>query len=136
MSTIYKKIDDKTVSIFIPMKIKKRGGAAMVILPNGVRKNDSYNYDQKLINAIAKAYKWQQTLKMDNNLTITELAAREKVGLSYFRKITRLNYLSPYIIVSILEGKQPRNLKLQDFMDKPIPDLWQEQKEMFGFNSS
>ena len=133
MNAIYKQVDDETISIFIPMQIKKRGGSAMVILPKGARTTDSTDYNQKLINALAKAYKWQQLLKKDSRLTITALAEKEKIGLSYFRKITRLNYLSPDIVVSILEGRQPRDLRLQDFIDKPIPDLWQEQKESFGF---
>ena len=72
-------------------------------------------------------------LRKDNCLTLAHLADKENIAISYFSKILRLNYVDPDIIISILDGKQPRNLKLQDFMTKPIPHLWQEQKEIFGF---
>lgn len=72
-------------------------------------------------------------LKQDTRLTLAHLADKENVAISYFSKILRLNYVAPDIITAILEGKQPRDLKLQDFMTKPIPHLWQEQKEMFWF---
>ena len=133
METVYKQVDDETISIFVPMKIKKRGGAAMVILPKGSRASNSLDYNQKLINALAKAYKWQQMLKNDSRLTITALAEKEKVRPDYVSRFLRLNLLAPDIVIDILEGKQPRDLRLQDLMTKPIPDLWQEQKEVFGF---
>ncbi|MEM7617130.1 MAG: hypothetical protein AAF195_01975 [Pseudomonadota bacterium] len=133
MQVQYQQIDDETISIFIPVQIKKRGGAAMIILPKNTTKNNTTNYDDKLTNAFAKAYKWQQILKNDKNMTIAHLADKENVAPSYCSKILRLNYVAPDIISAILNGKQPRSLKLQDFMIKPIPHLWQEQKEMFGF---
>ncbi len=47
-------------------------------------------------------------------------------------KVFNLNFLSPKIVERILEGTQPRSLKLQD-MFSGIPDLWQEQEENWGF---
>ena len=133
MQAQYKQINDETINIFIPVQVKKRGGSAMVILPKNATANNATNYDDKLINAFAKAYKWQQILKNDKRMTVAHLADKENVAVSYFSKILRLNYVAPDIISAILDGKQPRSLKLQDFMTKPIPNLWQEQKEMLGF---
>jgi len=36
-------------------------------------------------------------------------------------------------VAATVESSQPRDLKLQDFMGKAIPDLWQEQRAIFGF---
>ncbi|MCP4393005.1 MAG: hypothetical protein GY804_01865 [Alphaproteobacteria bacterium] len=101
----------------VPMKIKKRGGAAIVILPKGAQQN---NYDQKLISAFAKAYKWQQMLKKDSSLNIRTIAEKENVNTHYVGRMLRLNLVAPDIIKAIVEGKQPRSLKLQDFMTKPV----------------
>ena len=51
------------ISIFIPMKIKKRGGnVATIIQPQtqelSIDENPNYNY--RLINTLTKAYKLQQ----------------------------------------------------------------------------
>lgn len=47
-------------------------------------------------------------------------------------QILRLNRLAPDIKRAILDGTQPRTLTLQDF-GAPFPDLWAEQREVFGF---
>jgi len=127
-------IEENSVSIFIPMEIKKRGGAAMVILPKNVpREEANPNYDQKLINGFAKAFKWQQSLLKNSKLSIQAIAEKEGVTPTYVGRILRLNLVAPDIVADILAGKQPRDLKLQDFMCKVIPELWQEQREMFRF---
>ena len=37
------------------------------------------------------------------------------------------------LIEKILNGEQPRDLKLQDMLVGKFPLLWQEQKELWGF---
>lgn len=131
-------IEESTISIFVPMVIKRRGGGhATMILPKNVtqekREVDKLNYDHRLINAIAKAYKWQQAMLKNSQLTTYLIAEKEKVTAAYVSRTLRLNLLAPYIIKAIVDGKQPRDLMLQDLMKKVIPDLWQEQKQVFGF---
>jgi len=41
--------------------------------------------------------------------------------------------VAPSIVKDVLAGKQPENLKISDFTAKAIPDLWEEQREVFGF---
>lgn len=127
---------ESTISVFVPMRIKKRGGSAMLILPKKIsRTADKPNYDYKMINAFAKAYKWQQALTQNSRLTVSRLAERENLSGAYVGKILRLNFVAPYIVKTIMDGKQPRGLKLQDFMDNTISDLWEEQKVMFGVSN-
>jgi hypothetical protein len=45
-------------------------------------------------------------------------------------RIINLNYLSPKIKEMIIEGTQPKHLRLQDIMEG-IPVLWHEQEEGF-----
>ena len=47
---------------------------------------------------------------------------------------TGQNLIAKGVIKTIMDGKQPRGLKLQDFMDNTISDLWEEQKVMFGLD--
>lgn len=121
--------------ISVPIKINRRGGkTATMILPKNIPKDDEKpHYDQVLIKAFAKAYKWQQILSNDPNMSCSKLAAKEKVTTGYVSRILRLNQVAPDVVKAIIEGRQPRELKIQDFMNKAIPDLWEEQKHMFGF---
>ena len=61
-----KQIDENIIQIFVPMKIRKRGGTAMMIVPQGqVAKKKSF--DEKLINAFAKAYQWKTIIEDEEN---------------------------------------------------------------------
>jgi len=130
--------EENAISIFVPMAIKRRGGGhATVILPKNATSittsTDKSNYDHRLIEMITKAYKWQKAMRKNPNLSISLLAEKEKVTTAYISRTLRLNLLAPDIIKAIIEGRQPRDLMLQDLMKKAIPDLWPEQREIFGF---
>ncbi len=131
-------VEENTVSIFVPMTIKRRGGSATVILPkNAILEATSEatkpNYDYKLINAFAKAYKWQQSMKKSDRATINTIAEKENITSTYVGRILRLNLVAPDVVKAIVEGKQPRGLKLQDFMNNGVPELWHEQREVYKF---
>jgi hypothetical protein len=131
-------VEESTISIFVPMVIKRRGGGhATMILPKNApqeaREASKPNYDHRLINAFAKAYKWQHSIIKNPKLTTYAIAEKENVTPSYVSKLLRLNLVAPDIIKAIVDGKQPRDLMLQDLMKRTLPDLWQEQREMFGF---
>lgn len=124
-------------SISIPMAISKKRGNTTIILSSD---DENYqkitmpqNYNEKLVNAFAKAYKWHQMVKNREVSSLNEIAKKEKTDSAYIAKIFRLNYVAPDIIEAILNGEQPEYLKLRDFTHKSIPDLWEEQRQVFGF---
>jgi hypothetical protein len=125
---------DETINIFIPLEIKKRGGTAMVVMPKNANADDSQKYfDEKMIKSIARAHKWKIMLDEGQVVSLAQIAEKENVGSSYVSRIFNLNFLSPKIVERILNGTQPRTLKLQDIVIKEMPDLWQEQEERWGF---
>lgn len=71
-----KVIDEKTLSVFVPMEIKKRGGAAMVILPKNIDTDIVVSesvYDERMMTAFSKAYKWQMMLKSGKTGSLAEI---------------------------------------------------------------
>lgn len=88
--------------------------------------------DQKLINALALAFKWKELME-EKHLNIKELAKRENFNRSYMARLLRLTLLAPTIINSIIDGKQPRNLKIENFTREEIPHLWSDQLKKYGF---
>lgn len=128
--------DEQTLSVFVPMEIKKKGGAAQIILPKNVEAGAEVGtrvYDPKMMTAFAKAYKWKMMLKSGKVRSLADICKKENISTSYSSRIYRLNFVAPKIVEAIVNGTQPRTLLLQDFMGKPIPDLWEEQLEAFGF---
>ncbi len=129
-------IEQATINIFIPLDIKKRGGTAMIITPQGIesrREDVPRNFDSKLLKSIAKAHKWKSMLETNNVSSLADIARKEKLTTGYVSKVFNLNFLSPKIVDRILEGTEPRTLRLQDIVTNEIPDLWQEQEEAWGF---
>lgn len=124
------------VSIFVPMTIKKRGGRGSVSIITPQNKLSSIeekpSHDFRLINALAKAYRLQQKMDKNPDQTISSLAREEGLTHGYLGRILRLNLLAPNIVEGILEGRQPKGLKVIDFLRKEVPLLWEEQKEKFG----
>jgi hypothetical protein len=126
--------NDQTINIFVPFIIKKRGGSAMIIIPKNIKKEElPTSFDEKMIKAFAKAYKWKRILDDGKVTSLSAIAAAENITSAYVSRVFNLNFISPKIVETIINGKQPRTLKLQDLLYGDIPLLWQEQEEKWGF---
>jgi hypothetical protein len=123
---------DGEVSIFMPLKLKKRGGRKMILAPQGVQPaSEDSSVDLTLLKALVKAHLWQRQLKSGKCSGMKELCERYDVTAKYVQLILRLNFLAPKLKEAILFGEQPRHLKLSDLMNN-VPVLWSEQQEVFG----
>lgn len=126
--------NDQTINIFVPFIIKKRGGSAMIIIPKNIKKEQlPTSFDEKMIKAFAKAYKWKNMLEEGKIGSLSQIALQENISGPYVSRVFNLNLISPKIVETIINGKQPRTLKLQDLLYGDIPLLWQEQEEKWGF---
>ena len=128
-----RQIDENIIQIFVPLQIRKRGGAAMLILPQG--QSQAKNFDDKLLKAFAKAYQLKTIIEDGDNKinSLSDIARDEEISNSHATKVYRLNFISPKIVEAIVNGTAPRELRLQDIFAKKAPEIWQEQEEMWGF---
>lgn len=90
--------------------------------------------DEILLNALVKAHNWRDKLE-NSNMSLRELARKEKVAHVYISKMMKLTYLAPDIIDAIIVGTQPQSLKISDLLKSPIPASWSEQRTKYGFSS-
>ncbi|WP_264378251.1 MULTISPECIES: recombinase family protein [unclassified Wolbachia] len=105
---------------FIP--IKKKGKKCTVIEPEGKTNN-------ALLKAVVRAHSWKRQLEAGKYASVKELSVKINIGTRRVQQILRLNYLAPKIKEDIVNGRQPRDLKLVDLRE--IPMLWSEQLEKF-----
>jgi hypothetical protein len=119
-------LDEKTISIFIPVEVKKRSGSSQLIMPKHIApEHANKNYDDTLIKAFAKAYKWKLMLESGEAHNLADISRKEKLNVSYVSKLFRLNFVSPKIVEDIINGDQPRDLQLQDFMGRSkVSEIW------------
>jgi hypothetical protein len=116
-------IPDK-VTLHVPFRIVKRGGRKEMQLPEGVKQ--PRRTDNKLVKALARAFRWKRMLESGEFATIAELAEREGIAPSYMTRVLRLSLLAPDIVEAILDGKQGPEVTLTRVME-PFPIEWTAQ---------
>ncbi|MBT9291816.1 hypothetical protein [Prosthecodimorpha staleyi] len=120
-----------TITISIPIKMRKRGGRKLVLAPDGADWAPAGpKVDNVLVKAIARAFRWRKLLETGAYATIDELATAERINPSYVSRLLRLTLLAPEIVVSVLDGWQPAAMQLDDLL-APFPVEWEAQKLSF-----
>ena len=122
--------DGETLVIRVPMKFKKRGGRRVIIVPEGLSgaRASKSPTQEPLINALARAFHWQERIDNGKYASVTEHAEALDVDRSYVGRIIRRTLLDPDIVEGIVRGEEPSGLSLERLV-KGMPVLWEEQRE-------
>lgn len=89
----------------------------------------------RLVSLIDEARKAQSYIETHFGKPPAELAAMLRRDQNYLKKILKLNYLAPDILMAIREGTQPRHLTRRHLTDVTLPLDWVLQRELLGFPS-
>jgi hypothetical protein len=120
--------DRRTLTVRVPLAIKKRGGRKLVIAPDGQPwKPPRARIDNTMVKAIARAQRWKRLLEGGDYSSVAELAAAEKINESYVCRVLRLTLLAPEIIEAVLDGRQPTKLQIEVLL-RPFPAEWCKQR--------
>jgi hypothetical protein len=114
--------DGRTVTVRVPIAIRRRGGRKLVLAPGGaeVTVPITRHVDNAMVKAIARAFRWRDMLESGEYATIREIAAAEKINETYVGRVLRLTLLAPDLVEVILGGRQPAGLQL-DRLLTPSP---------------
>jgi hypothetical protein len=128
------KSDGRTITVRVPISIRKRGGRKVVLAPDGTqmssRKLFCQQVDNAMVKAIARAFRWREMLENGTYATIKEIAEGEKIAETYVGRILRLNLLAPDVVELILAGRQPPQITLPAMMQS-FPAEWSGQRRVF-----
>jgi hypothetical protein len=122
--------DARTVTVRVPISIRRRGGRKLVLAPDGTNVTTapvSRHIDNAMVKAIARAFRWRDQLENGTHATIAEIAAAEKINETYVGRVLRLTLLAPDIVEAILNGRQPADVTLVVLM-KPFAVEWTKQR--------
>lgn len=126
-------VHENIISIKIPMDVKRKSGRKLIMTPTGHHNLiPQRKPDETMVRALARGWQWQKMLDEGKYKSLDDLSQQSKINSSYVSRILRLTLLAPDIKQAILDGTQPRGMNLQDML-KSFPDLWEEQREWFGF---
>lgn len=123
-----------TVTVRVPISIRKRGGRRLVLAPDGADVTTAparRHVDSAMVKATARAFRWREMLENGTHATIAEIADAEKINESYVGRVLRLTLLAPEIVEAILNGRQPPGLQLEHLLRR-FPVEWGAQGDGFG----
>jgi hypothetical protein len=120
---------DGSITVFLPMAWRRRGGRKVIVAPAGC---DDWapapKIDRALLRALARAHRWQRLLERGEYGSLAELADAERISRSYVCRVLRLTLLAPEIVERILDGRPTAGLAR---LLEPFPVEWQKQREQF-----
>ena len=118
----------ESLTIRIPMQLERRGGRKLIMTPEGVaapaRKPSR---DETLVKALVRAHRWRRRIESGQARSITDLAEQEGVTDAYVCRLLPLTCLAPDIVEAILDGRQPKGLRLAEVLGNGPLD-WDEQR--------
>jgi hypothetical protein len=90
--------------------------------------------DETLIKALVRAHRWRRRIESGRAKSITDLAEHEGVTDAYVCRLLPLTCLAPDIVEAILDGRQPKGLRLAEMLGNG-PLAWEEQRGSWHFAS-
>lgn len=117
-----------SVTVVVPMTIRRRGGRKQIIGPDGAPFRAGQDGagvattcgDPALVKALARAFRWRRMLEEGRYGSIRELAAAEGVDRAYVGRVLNLTLLAPDLVEAILDGRQTKEMTLPDLLP-PFP---------------
>jgi hypothetical protein len=120
-----------TLTIRIPMRLQRRGGRKLIMTPEGVAVSaPKPSRDETLVKALVRAHRWRRRIESGRAKSITDLAEHEGVTDAYVCRLLPLTCLAPDIVEAILDGRQPRGLRLAELLGNG-PLAWEEQRRLW-----
>jgi hypothetical protein len=122
--------DGQTMTIRVPLKLRRIGGRKRVISPPGASAwaPPRPEINSPLLHALVRAFDWQSLLDDGHYASVNELAKAHGKNASYVAAVLRLTLLAPDIVESVLDGRQPATLQLQPLMRDGVPAVWNDQR--------
>ena len=125
-----------TLTIRIPIRMRRRGGRKLIVTPEGAavppRKPTR---DETLVKALVRAHRWRRKIESGKAKSVTDLAEQEGVTDAYVCRLLPLTCVAPDIVEAILDGRQPKGLRLAEMLGNGPLD-WNEQRSAWGFSGA
>jgi hypothetical protein len=133
--TVRAALELDTLTIRIPMRLQRRGGRKLIMTPEGAAaaaRNPSR--DETLVKALVRAHRWRRRIESGCAKSITDRAEQQGVTDAYVCRLLPLTCLAPDIMEAILDGRQPKGLRLAEMLGNG-PMGWEEQRVGWGYGS-
>ncbi len=120
---------DGTVSVSIPIKIRRYSGRCQVVVPQGISATVGGNAAPTALQiALARGHRWLRLIESGKVANLAAIAKLENVDRSYVSRMVNLTTLAPDIQAAILDETLPDTVSLFDLaIDTPLS--WETQRK-------
>ena len=123
-----------SVTVSVPLTIRRRGGRKQIIGPDGAVARPGggaegvvpVRGDPALVKALARGFRWRRMLEEGRYASISEMAKAEGIERGYLGSLLRLTLLAPEMVEALVAGRQPEGVTLPKLME-PFPVEWRQQ---------
>lgn len=124
---------DGSITVTVPIRIKRRGNRKAVTLPNGesMQPRPWDNTPTPIQLALARGHRWLAILESGEVTSLKEISVREDVDSSYVSRMVNLTTLAPDIVAAILDETLPSAVTLFD-LASGTPLWWEEQRAVIN----
>jgi site-specific DNA recombinase len=122
------------VNLKVKARLKRCGGEARFVLPANSAGEIPVHPVQSLIKAVARAHGWYGRIVRGELTGGRSIASATGLDERYVSRIFRCAFLAPDIVESILDGRQPAKMALENFRTS-LPIEWAAQRQLFGFSA-
>jgi len=126
------KSSDASVELKAAVAFRQRGVETKLVLPERAEPSHSPKCHPTLIKAIARGRLWFEELATGRARSLHELATREGITRRYIRRLVNLAFLSPQLVETILQGRQPVALTATRLTELDLPLDWSEQHRLLA----
>ena len=120
---------DGLIQLVIHARLGRRGREVRLVVPSDPGEPAPEYQSQALLKALARAYDWHEQLITGRTSGPSTIAARTGLNESYVRRILGYAFLAPDIVQTIIDGRQPQSLTLEN-LRRRLPLSWEEQKRL------
>ena len=119
---------DGTVSVSIPIKIRRYSGRSQVVVPQGISATVGGGAAPTALQiALARGHRWLRLIESGKVANLAAIAKLENVDRSYVSRMVNLTTLAPDIQAAILDETLPDTVSLFDLaIDTPLS--WENQR--------
>jgi hypothetical protein len=129
------RLDGNMPVVRIPIRLQCRGGRKLIMTPErAAMLRPKPRPDETLIKALVRAHRWRRRIESGRVKSITDRAEQEGVTDAYVCRLLPLACLAPDIVEAILDGRQPKGLKLVEMLGNG-PLAWNTQRKTWGFSN-
>jgi site-specific DNA recombinase len=122
------------VSLKVKARLKRCGGEVRFVLPANSAGEIPVHPMRSLIKAVARAHGWYDRIVRGELTDGRSIAKATGLDERYVSRIFQCALLAPDIVESILDGRQPAKMAVENFRSH-LPIEWAAQRLLLGFSA-